>query len=399
MLISTGQLTRQTLQGKTVVVTGAGGGIGLEAVRALLWLGAMVVIAEIDGEKGRQAEQLLQSEFGSECITFLRTDVSCEESVKQLKDYALRTFGKVDVVLNNATIAVTGAIHELGTAVWDKSYAVNLRGPVLMTQTFLPDMLERNQGAMIFVSSSGAAPYLGGYEVFKTAQVELANTLAAELENTRVAAFTIGPGIVKTETADDAIHRVAPLYGMTVEQFYEINASHLLSVEAAGAGFAAAVALADRYHGTEIGSIQALMDAGISLAGADAKQENAGHGREIESILPDLAEVKQTLSEQVDGWYKRNIFERQWMLRDFKKNTGVSPEVFLQRLATLEDDIRAGRPFEESLRQASLHKLVEYYQHMFDLMKGYERNPAKAQEHATIINGWKLGVERLLQRL
>ncbi len=397
MLITRGNLIKGCLTGKVVVVTGAGGGIGFEAARSLLWLGAKVVIAEVDAVKGTNAGRLLTEEFGPDNIAFFQTDVGDQESVRQLRDFTVQTFGSAYCVVNNATVAVTGAVHDISVDVWDRSYAVNLRGPVLMTRVFLPDMLHRNEGAVVFVSSSGAAPYLGGYEVFKTAQVELGNTLAAEIENTGVSVFTIGPGIVKTDTADDAIHKVAPLYGMTVEQFYEMNRHHMLSVEAAGAGFAVAVALADKYRGTEIGSIQALQDAGIVLEDASQdSEETAGH--EAALVLPLLRDVKNTLAEQVEGWQKRNIFERQWMMRDFKKRLGAPPEVFLQTLVSLEEELRQGGG---SVRKYTpeLEKLRAYYGNMREMAKGYERNPTKAKEYDEVILGWVEGVEKLLQQL
>lgn len=77
-------------------------------------------------------------------------------------------------------------------------------------------------------------PHLGAYEVFKTAQVELCNTLSAE-----VVAYSIGPGIVKTETAQKSIEQIAPLYGKTADEFYKMCENMLLTAEEAGAGFAA----------------------------------------------------------------------------------------------------------------------------------------------------------------
>lgn len=103
-------------------------------------------------------------------------------------------------------------------------------------------------------------------KVFKTSQVELANTLVAELEQKEVIAYSIGPGIVKTDTAQKVIEKIAPLYNKSVEEFYRMSENVLLTAEEAGAGFAASVALAGQYRGLEIGSIQALMDAGISIA-------------------------------------------------------------------------------------------------------------------------------------
>ena len=191
---------------ETVVVTGAGGGIGYEAARALLWLGANVVIAEINETKGTAAVEKLAAEFESSRVAYVRTDVGDETSVQNLYQEAMRRFGRVDAVINNATIAVLGTVKEAPIEKWDASYRVNLRGPVLMARTFLPDMISRRHGTFVCVSSTGTA-YLGGYETFKAAQVHLANTLDAELEGTGVIAFTINFGA--GETAGEAAARSA----------------------------------------------------------------------------------------------------------------------------------------------------------------------------------------------
>jgi NAD(P)-dependent dehydrogenase (short-subunit alcohol dehydrogenase family) len=266
LVISKGSLKQGQLTGKTVLLTGGGGGIGLETARALIWLGAKVVIAEIDRKSGEAAEKALSAEFGAGKAFFIETDISNEKSVERLCRQAGQKVGCVDVIFNNATIAPIGAAHTVGVNKWDKSYGVNLRGPVLLLERLLPAMLIRKSGIIVFVPSSGAAPYMGAYEVFKTAQVELCNTLAGELESSGVLTFSIGPGIVKTDTASRAIEQIAPLHGKSVAEFFEMNKAVLISPEEAGAGFAAAVALAERYNGAETSSLQALADAGISIA-------------------------------------------------------------------------------------------------------------------------------------
>jgi NAD(P)-dependent dehydrogenase (short-subunit alcohol dehydrogenase family) len=143
MLIATGTLTRQSLAGKVAVVTGAGGGIGFEAARALIWLGARVIVAEVNKCAGQDAEARLVNEFGQGTARSIQTDVGDERSVSRLASQAVRDFGKVDVVLNNATIALLGAVKNVPINNWDASYRVNLRGPVLLARAFLPGMVTR----------------------------------------------------------------------------------------------------------------------------------------------------------------------------------------------------------------------------------------------------------------
>src|SRR5512146_1296197 len=103
MLITTGSLTKGMLAGKVALVTGAGGGIGYEACRSLIWLGARTIIAEINKVKGHESARLLNEEFGRDSAYFIHTDVGDEKSIQKLAREALRLYGKVDIVINNAT--------------------------------------------------------------------------------------------------------------------------------------------------------------------------------------------------------------------------------------------------------------------------------------------------------
>ncbi|PWB74501.1 MAG: NAD(P)-dependent oxidoreductase [Anaerolineales bacterium] len=395
MIISQLGLKQDALRGETIIVTGAGGGIGYEAARALLWLGANVVIAEINQQNGRRAEERLEKEFGRDRVLFVEADVGDEESVKNLYNHSVLAFGQVDAVINNATIPVLGKVVDIPIAEWDRSYRVNLRGPVLMAKYFIPDMLERDHGVFACVSSTGTA-FLGGYETFKAAQVHLANTLDAELEGTHVIAYTIGPGLVPTETASKAVGQLAPQMGMTVEQFFEMNKGAVLSVEEAGAGFALSVVFAEKFRGQEISSIQALKAADINFgtheAGMEPVEVNAEKRKQAEALCEA---VRVTLKEQSEGWRSRSLFERQWVIRDFKKTAGMPVEEWLTMLERLSDELRE----EGALSHPPLEKLAGYYEHLAELAKGYEKDAAKLDENLRHVYGWRDEVKELEQLL
>jgi len=390
-LISQLGIKQESLRCETVVVTGAGGGIGYEAARALLWLGANVVIAEINQQNGHMAEVTLEKEFGKDRILFVTTDVGNEASVKELYKLSMLAFGKVDVVINNATIAVLGNVVDLPIEQWDKSYHVNLRGPVLMAKTFLPDMIKRDHGVFACVSSTGTA-FLGGYETFKAAQVHLANTLDAELEGTNVITYTIGPGLVPTETASKAVGQLAPQMGMSVEQFFEMNKGAVLSIEEAGAGFAVSVVFAEKFKGQEISSIQALKAADINFGGGDEKKESDEMSFERRKQAQALCEaVLVTLKEQSEGWKSRSLFERQWVIRDFKKTAGMPVEEWLSGLERLDVTLRG----EGEITPLPLDKLAGYYEHLAELAKGYEKDAAKLEENLKHVYRWRDEVKNL----
>lgn len=421
-LIGTGRLRRGQMAGETVVVTGAGGGCGFETARALVWLGANVVIAEIDQVKGQSAAARIKAESaawaGAGAVEAVAADVGDEGAVAALKAKAEALFGKVDMVLNNATAAPLGAVKDAPIDEWDWSYRVNLRGPVLLARAFLPGMLARDHGVLASVPSSGAAPFMGPYEVLKTAQVELANTLAAELENTGVIAFSVGPGVAPTDTMKAALERLAPLYKMSVEEFAALSAPQLLPVEAAGAGMAAAMAMADRYRGLELASMQSLIDAGIEVEspGTAAKPGETKPGpaapaatqpaaSQVAPVRPRPEDavtlcriVLTTLDEQVAGWAKRSLFERQWVIRDFKKVAGLPAEQWLDLLRGMTSRLEAGgRPDPNDV--ARLPRLAAYWSHLAELAAGYEKNPAKREESVRIVRQWQAEVERLIASL
>ena len=266
-LISTGTLTRESLRGRVAVVSGAGEGIGYEAARALAWLGAHVVIAEVDRRMGRKAEARIAAEMGEGITTFIQTDIGDERAVNRMTRRLETGVGKADIIINNATVMPVGSVLDKAVQDWDRSYRVNVRGSVLLAQAFLPGMLKRKFGAFVCIASSGTAPYMGAYGVFKTAQVELASVLAAELQDSGVYVLTVDPGLVPTTPgASAAIAKVAPLYGKSAEEFSAMHHERVVSAEAAGVSVAVGAALASQFHGQRVDSTQLLAAAGISLS-------------------------------------------------------------------------------------------------------------------------------------
>lgn len=405
MLIAAGKFGQETLKGEVAIVTGAGRGIGFETARALVWLGANVVIAEINEKNGKAAEAAINSEFGADKTVFIHTDIGKEEDINQLAQVAQKKYGKIDIVLNNATVFPMGAVKDAAIEAWDQSYQVNLRGPVLLAKKLLPAMLERKHGIFVGVSSSGAAPFMGPYEVFKTAQVELTNTLSGELENTGVYAFTIGPGISKTPGFIEGGGKVASLMGMSLDQLFELNKNAQISPEAAGTGFALAIAQAQKYHGQETSSIQVLREANIPFGEEETIEKPNAVAKEPEAPLKTVENrsvgelyqsVLQTFMTQSEGWKKRNLFERQWVSRDFKKNTGASIDEMQTTLKALGDKLTPKTPNEYIM---AVNKVADYYVHQQEQLKGFEKNQQKLAENLKIIDCWISDAKALNQAL
>ena len=368
-----------TLGGRVVLITGAGGGIGLETARCFATMGAKVVVLDNDREKGERAEAALRAIPGA-VADYYYIDLADEDSFPAMKAFVLGKYGCPDIVFNNAAVLHLGAVGAVGSREWDHGYRVNFKAPVLLAGCFLAEMKRRDSGTFVFVSSSGAAAYMGAYEIFKTAQGELAETLAQELEGTGIRSYTISPGLVRTETAQRSIAVVAAKMNLSEEAFYEMNKDHIISVEDAALGFALSVLHAEEYNGQEIGSLQVLN----GLAPKDGASERVD--------AEALGRVARTFSEQYQGWKERNVFERQWVLRDFRKCVGRPADEVRARMQELA---QSGGLLTADDRRL-LEALVRYWQRQDQLLQSFEKDPQKRQEHSRTIHGWIADLQSLL---
>jgi NAD(P)-dependent dehydrogenase (short-subunit alcohol dehydrogenase family) len=392
-LLESSSLARDALSGRTAVVTGAGRGVGLATADALAWLGARVVIAEIDASTGAAAAVSIRRRLGSdEAARFVRTDVGDPDSLARLVADA----GPFDIVVNNATVTPFGAVADASLDAWDASYRVNLRGPVALARLTVPGMIERGYGVFVCLSSVGGA-YMAPYESFKAAGSELASALDMEVEGTGVFAFAIGPGQVLTPRLEAGVQQLAPLYGLTEAQFMALNADHMISAEEAGVGIAAAVALAERFHGTETSSIAGLTAAGVGRAPV----EHASDGGPAGAAPPDgppaeaaaglARQVRTTFVEQVEGWRGRGLFERKWMERDFRRQSGLSCDEAVEAMDGLVSALEAGgEPHTRVLAQVS-----GYYDRYEQLARDNTRDPAALETALAAIDAWRDEIRRL----
>ena len=91
-----------------------------------------------------------------------------------------------------------------------------------------------------------------------------------------------------------------------------------------------------------------------------------------------------------------NLFERQWVFRDFKKTMGLSAEQALETLQRISDSLSAGQ-YDAQKYGAFLTDLKRYWTHQLKLMQGYEKNPAKLEENTRVIEGWIDDIRQLLE--
>lgn len=392
MLISKGNLLPKSLDGKLAIVTGAGQGIGLEAAMSLAWLGAKVVIAEINTSTGHAAAERINELFEPGRAEFIQTDIGSEDSVRHLKSAVEKFGGEVSIVINNATITPIGSAFDVPIERWDASYRVNLRGPALMAIEFLPGMIARNSGVFICVASLGEA-YLAAYETLKVAQVRMASTLNFELEDRNVFCLSVNPGLVRTPRALECMQSLAPIYGTTMDEFIERSSDRLMSAEAAGAGFAAAAVLAEQFRGQEITSRQALLAAGIHLD----ERSLAGQGKFLpENIRKEAKElcgsVITTLEEQAVKWSDRSMLGSQWNFQEFKRSSGMSMENWVKTLQRLEKSLDLNTPF---IGKVPLDGLIVYYDHLQGTLSSHQSDQQKLEEQLQVVRFWQKDVAAL----
>ncbi|HEY1233965.1 MAG TPA: SDR family oxidoreductase [Candidatus Binatia bacterium] len=189
------------LENKVALITGGSRGIGKAVAAAFAREGAKLALC------ARTADELQQT------LAELRgmraqakgwtCDVTVEASVEEFVHGAQTTFGRIDVLVNNAGVMPRPApMVELEVRKWDYTIAVNLRGPFLVTQAVLPFMLKQKSGSIINVSSAigrGAYPNFVAYATSKWGLEGFTQTLAAELDSTRIRVNSVEPGYVATK--------------------------------------------------------------------------------------------------------------------------------------------------------------------------------------------------------
>jgi NAD(P)-dependent dehydrogenase (short-subunit alcohol dehydrogenase family) len=188
--------TALPLQGQVVVVTGASRGIGRAIAVEFARAGADVAVTARTTESapsklpGTIEDTARQVEALGRRALAIPTDVTDETQVDEMARRTLEELGRVDILVNNAGISFPAPFHQTPRKRWDLVMNVNLRGPVLCTQAFLPRMIEQGSGRVINISSYLAEALLPGllsYSVSKIALEKLTQGIAAELRQHQVA--------------------------------------------------------------------------------------------------------------------------------------------------------------------------------------------------------------------
>lgn len=193
---------KRSLAGRVAVVTGASSGIGLATAKALARAGArLVLVSRSQARLQATAQDVARVAGGGHPSLLLPCDVSDPEAVLTMADRVRRDTGTPDIVVNNAGIGHWGPVVELTLERIRAVFEVNFFGAVHCTKAFLPAMLERRQGTVVFVSSGFGAlpfPYTGAYCASKHALNGFAGSLRAEVEPLGVNVLLVLPGSTRT---------------------------------------------------------------------------------------------------------------------------------------------------------------------------------------------------------
>lgn len=192
------------LDGKVALITGAARGQGETEARLFAQEGAMVVLTDVLVEPGQRVAASIRTGGGE--ATFLQLDVSDPEEWHEVVRHTVQTYGRLDILINNAGIAQRAGLLETSPEDWDRLMDINLKGVFLGMKYAIPAMLESGGGAVINISStSGIVGFPGGtaYHAAKGGVRLLTKVVAAEFATRGIRVNSIHPGIVETPMTDN----------------------------------------------------------------------------------------------------------------------------------------------------------------------------------------------------
>jgi 3-oxoacyl-[acyl-carrier protein] reductase len=197
--------TKMELTGKVAIVTGGGSGIGQGIALALAKAGVSVVICGRRKEALEKTVQVIDGAGGH--VIIVQGDVSQTPDVQRVVKTALDTFGRLDILINNAGVSGGDFIHKMTDDDWGQVMSINLRGAFRMAREVLRVFREQKSGHIINISSeSGLEYYLGdgSYGLSKHALNDMGEYIQRENQELNIRVNTICPGMVVTEMTENS---------------------------------------------------------------------------------------------------------------------------------------------------------------------------------------------------
>ena len=194
------------LQNKVALITGAGGAIGREAALLFAQEGAKIIVTDVVDANGNETVAMIKANGGE--AAYIRADVSKEDEAKAMIDFAEQTFGKLNVIFNNAGISHSQDDDILNTAekIWDLTLAINVKGVAWGCKHGIPALLRAGGGSIIntasFVALLGAATSQIAYTASKGAVLSMTREIANEFARKGIRANALCPGPVRSPLTD-----------------------------------------------------------------------------------------------------------------------------------------------------------------------------------------------------
>ena len=190
------------LTGKVAIVTGGSRGLGLAAAKSLASEGAHVVICARGEEQLQKAvNEILQHATSSARAITVTADVSTEAGVSGVVDFAIKSFGRLDVVVNNVGLGRGGDLEATSDADWQEAFDQTLFPAIRMSRAAVPHLRQQGGGAIVIVSSIFGREAGGRmtYNAVKAAEISLTKSLAQQLAKDQIRVVSVAPGSILFE--------------------------------------------------------------------------------------------------------------------------------------------------------------------------------------------------------
>lgn len=194
------------LNDKVAIVTGAADGLGLAIAKAFAIEGASVVMGDVNKVKCKNEAEKLE-EMGLSALAIF-CDVGNTESVNALVDNCINNFGKVDVLVNNAAVAISSNITEMPEDAWDTLMNINLKGYFRFIKSTIPHMINAKNGSVINISSTQAHRSWDNWTAYATAKggiLSMTKQLAGQFGKSNIRFNCISPGTILTPMTEERI--------------------------------------------------------------------------------------------------------------------------------------------------------------------------------------------------
>jgi NAD(P)-dependent dehydrogenase (short-subunit alcohol dehydrogenase family) len=187
------------LADKVAIITGAGSGIGRATAMLFAQEGAKVVVVDYAPEGGQETVEMIKRN-GGEAI-FVETDVSKAAAVEKMVQTAIDTYGKIDILFNNAAVTIPASVVDATEAVWDKTMDIDLKGVFLPSKYAIPHMIKGDGGSVINTASMCglvASPNQAPYSAAKGGVIALTRQMAIDYATHNIRVNSICPSEVRT---------------------------------------------------------------------------------------------------------------------------------------------------------------------------------------------------------